>query len=799
MRVPLEWIARYVRELPATEEVAHRLTMGGLEVESIEAPQGTYGEHLVFARIESFERHPDADKLNVCQVNDGSEIRTIVCGAPNVRRGATVVLARPGAVLPGGLKIKPAKLRGVRSEGMLCSAEELGLADDVDGILLVEPEQNPGDPAAGFLGLDAATLELGITPNRGDCLSIRGIARDLAAVCDLARTEHFDAMPESVEGAGQVRIEIDDPAACSLYRGIEIADVRVESSPTWLKVRLARCGLRPINNIVDVTNLVLLEFGQPLHAFDRDLLAGSTVRVARAGGQHRTMTTLDGQDVNLESEDLLILDGVQPVALAGVMGGAATAVHAGTRNVFLEAAVFEPSCVRRTSRRLGLISESSYRFERGIDASMTCNALLVAARLIAELGRGRLVGGVCASASSAPEPKVVPLRPQRIVDLLGYPVDSERASQLLRRLDCRILDGDARCLRVEIPAHRHDIEREVDLIEEVARLEGYDRIPATLPSAAMMPVEVPARVRWERDVRTALAANGLCESVGLVFTTVQCNELLPGLHPRDAGSVVVRNPMRADECQLRRSLLATLIPQYGANLRNGIRSVDLFTIGRTFCDRTEGGELETVAGLLAGPRRGRQPADVDTARFWDAKGVIERMLRAPQGDTPLRWLPEAQRCEYHPKASARLVFGEDTVGYLGLIHPFVAEALDIPEEICVFEIDSRLALLYASRQPRLSSVARYPGSSRDVSLLVPVEMLAGEILERARELREALLEDVRVFEDYRGKGVPEGFKALAFSVSYRAADRTLTDEEISVLHDRVVGHLTQMPGISVRA
>ena len=485
----MQWLGEFVADLPDAGSIATALTMGGVEAEVVPPALADDGA-VVVARIEDASAHPNADRLTLCMVNDGSCVRPVVCGATNMKTGDTVVLARPGAVLPGGMKIKKAKLRGVASEGMLCAAAELGMPAGGEGILLLQDGVELGTSATELLGLAEPGLELSLTPNRGDCLSLRGVAREVSAVTGCELTPAFDNYRAVAAGTCDFEVLIDDLSGCTLYRGLQVKAVSIKASPLWLCARLAQCGLRPVNNVVDVTNLVLMELGQPLHAFDADLLTGSTIRVAtvEAGIE---FASLDGESRALEAGDMVIADEQGPVAVAGVMGGQSTAVHEGTTNLFLEAAIFAPARVRRTSRRLGLISDSSYRFERGIDASLVEKALTRAAELIMELAGGTISGGIVEAGQTPTAREAIRFRHARLNALLGDEVPAEESRNALERLGMQVSADDDQALAVVPPAHRHDIQREVDLVEEVIRLRGYDRIPTELPGVVMGVVSKP--------------------------------------------------------------------------------------------------------------------------------------------------------------------------------------------------------------------------------------------------------------------------------------------------------------------
>ncbi len=791
MRVPLEWLGEFVEDLPDVDELAEGLTLAGLEVEEVERPDPRLADHLVVARLLAVEPHPNADRLSLCTVDTGGQEQRIVCGAKNMAAGDSVVLAQPGAVLPGGVKIKKAKIRGVESCGMLCSASELGLYDEHSGILIVHDAPAAGTPAAPLLGLGAPVLEVGITPNRGDCLSIRGIAREVAAVFALRTTERFSREPGRPSGAPSMSVEIDGSGACPLYRGVELEDVEVGPSPLWMVGRLAACGLRPLANVVDVTNYVLLEHGQPLHAFDRDRLVGNVVRAGRLD-RDAEVETLDGQRRKLIAGDTVICDADGIIAVAGVMGGARSAVGEKTRRIFLESAWFDPVAVRRTSRRLGLISESSYRFERGVDPEGVERAMLRAVELLVETAGARAVAQPVAAGEEPPRAAPIRLRARRLQDLLGAPVDLDEAASLLERLEASVERRDGELL-VTVPSARRDLEREIDLVEEVARLRGYDRIDAEPPTVAMQEATTSALARLRTRVRQRLAALGMNETVTLAFASPDENQSFPGLFA-GGKSVEIANPLRADEKELRRSLVGGLVAAAAANRRNGARVADLFTVGRTFSSH---GELECVAGILMGPRRARGPGDAGDPTVFDAKLMVEAIAATASRGRP-KWRPSSVWPGAHPGACAEGAIGDRVVAVAATLHPDVAGANDLDGGVAVFEVAlGRLAEIGAE-PARFAAISRYPSAGRDVSLLVPEHRLAGDVIDVVRELGDPRIEEIRVFDEYRGEGVPDGYRALSFSLTYRAADRTLTDEEIESLHEGVVEELVRKLGVRRR-
>ncbi|MFN2425749.1 MAG: phenylalanine--tRNA ligase subunit beta [Candidatus Binatia bacterium] len=798
MRLSYQWLGELVEGLPDVEEVARRLTMGGIEVEAVLRPERSYGDRLVVARIEEMGQHPNADRLTVCHVDDGAGdgLRTIVCGARNHRTGDTVVLARIGCELPGGLVIKKSKLRGVDSEGMLCSAAELGLAPGEEGIVILEPGLEPGTDAAHLLGLDDTILELGITPNRGDCLSMVGLARETAALCGL-RLRPAPATIPVPRGESSVSVEIEDTDGCPRYHGLVMSGVRVGPSPTWLRTRLASLGLRSINNVVDVTNFVMMERGQPLHAFDLSKIHASRIVVRRAR-EGETIRTLDARDVKLFAEDLVIADAAAPVAVAGVMGGEASAVEDNTTDLFLESAMFAPPVVRRTSRRHGVLSDSSYRFERGVDPTGVHEALLRAATLLVEVAGASPRGGMAEAGPGAPRRASVAVRSDRVRTLLGLAVDDSRIESVLTAIGAAPV-SNASGFDVTAPGHRQDLGREIDYVEEVARVVGYEAIEPAMPQVQLVPVLVPESVRAAAALRDLLSGVGLHEHVTVSFTSEAANARFPGLFAGGA-SVLVRNPLRSDATALQRSALGALSAALGANVAMQQPRVDLFTIARTFSASSDGApdQREVVAGLLYGPRPGPRPGQFRDLVFADVKAVVEKVLGVLSPGTPIEFVAVTGRPEFHPRAAAEVLVAGQSVGLLGRLHPDVSEGSEIAGEIYLFEVDCRLAVTYRRAHPGLQPIPRYPSSERDVSLLTALDMPAGAAIRAVEELGEPCIESISIFDEYTGAGTGSDRKALGYRLVYRAADRTLTDAEVTALHERVVGHLTERLAAQVR-
>jgi phenylalanyl-tRNA synthetase beta chain len=798
MRISLQWLSEYV-DLPAPEELARRLTAVGLEVEAVERTGAGLGG-VVAARIVASEKHPNAEKLSVTRVDRGEgEPLQVVCGARNYRVGDLVPLATVGTALPGGTRIEKAKLRGVESFGMLCSARELALSDDSDGLLILPPEIAPGTPIARALDLEDVLLEVNVTPNRPDALSHLGIAREVAA--SLGTRVHAPA-PRLVEGGGAagdaVKVRIEAPERCARYAARVVEGVRIGPSPAWLARRLERCGVRSISNVVDATNFVLLELGHPLHAFDLDKVAGHeiVVRTARPGER---ITTLDGKERPLEPDDLLIADRDRGSALAGVMGGGDSEISAGTRRVLIESAWFAPGGIRRTSRRQGLKSEASYRFERGADPGMVLPALDRCAALIAELAGGTVRAGVV---DAHPRPVAQPevrLRWQRPAELLGMDVPREEARRVLLGLGFEELAQDGEGATYRVPTWRVDVAIEEDLVEEIVRARGYDAIPETLPANAVRTPAEPPEAQAVARVRAALEGAGFGEAVNFSFVAASDLEALATAGAPPEPAIALKNPISADLAVMRTSLAPSLLRNAAHNRRQRVEDVRLYEIARVYrrgaLQGAPASESLEIGGVLLGRRSpvgwtgGADGVDFHDAKaavvaILDALGVQAARFEAPGGG----WL--------HPRVSARVSAGAAALGEVGELHPRVADAFELPRGVLAFRLSVDALLAAARLVPTYRPIPRLPAVLRDLAVVVDDAVTAASVEALVRE--EPLVEAVTLFDVYRGAPLPPGRKNLALAIAYRAPERTLTDAEADAAHARIVERLVRGVGAELR-
>jgi phenylalanyl-tRNA synthetase beta chain len=801
VNVSVRWLRDLVPglDLPA-REIADRLALRGAPVDSVTAPGEGLGD-VVVGKVLAAGRHPNADRLTLCTVDGGEGEVRVVCGAPNVRAGAWYPFAPVGSVLPGGLAIKKAKIRGEVSHGMLCSAKELGLGGDHSGILEIHGNFRPGQPFVEALGLDDATLEVEVTANRGDLLSHLGVARELAhegagevvlpeIPGDPGEPLTYEAGTPEVR-VGGVSVRIDDADLCPRYLGAVVRGVRVGPSPEWLQRRLRGAGARPINNVVDATNYVMLELGQPLHAFDLAKLGGSAIVVRRATSDETAFTTLDQEERRLTSDMLMICDAERPVAIAGVMGGLHSEVDDGTTELLLECALFEPKSIRATRKALGMSTDASYRFERGVDPEGMRRAVERCVAIILATAGGAVDGPVLDCAPARFEAATVALRLARIERLLGVPFEAAAVRALLEPLGFEIVGERDGALDVRVPGFRsYDVRREVDLIEEVARAHGFDAFPAELGPYPVGTVPDHPLFRLEDELRVALVARGLFEAH------------TPAFAPATDGDVEVSNPLSATEGFLRRALTPALLRRVEYNLARGTRDVRLFEIGTSF-RRAGSGEPpheEThLAAVLTGRRAPPHWSHADEPfAVWDLKSLLEEVARRVyRGSADV--VPGCMDVPHLDPAASFTVTTEDgtVVGHGGLISDGVVDAPVWAEEVWALElalpaeVPVRPATAFA-RPPSL------PPVDRDLALVVPEGVAAGRVSAVLRAGAGPLLEGLELFDVYVGAGIPAGARSLAFRLRFRAPERTLKDQEVDEAVQSALKRLEEELGVEPR-
>jgi len=793
------WLKEFVDSRLSPRELQDALTMAGIEVSSCRF-LGEGMEQVVTARIRTLSPHPNADKLSLCKVTDGSREYDIVCGARNMQAGDMVALARPGAKLPSGMEIGKAKIRGQSSEGMLCSEQELGMAEESPGILILPGDTPPGVPLAGAIGMDDWLLEVEVTPNRGDCLSVLGTAREVAAI-----TGEKVVLPDARvrEEGPSIRdlasVVVTDTDLCPRYSARVITGVRVGPSPLPVQRRLALCGVRPINNIVDVTNYLLLETGQPMHAFDLDRLGEFRIDVRRSG-EPRRFTTLDGVSREIRPEMLLIWDGKGPVAVAGVMGGENTEVLPETRRVLFESAHFSPASIRSTSRKLSLSSESSYRFERGVDPAGTLYAADRAIFLLAESASFSVAAGAFDVGGSGDFSRKVPFRPLRARRIVGKDYSLQECAAVFERLGFRVEGKEGDRWSVDVPPHRFDIEREIDLVEEVARLSGYDSIPTTYPESDAPEFSKDDRLVEEVEkVSEYLRTAGFCQAINFSFVSgKEWEKHAARLAFDPADAMRLSNPISEEMTIMRPHLLTGMLRNVGTNLRRFQEEIRLFEVGKAYGkSMTEGHFEEHRIGIALHGRRtpwawkgGGEPLD-----FHDVKGIAESVLRL-LGNGPLHFVPAADRPYLEPGRSAEILLEGKGIGWLGAVHRELLDAVEIPGTVWYAEL-RLLAAIAAPRVPTFRPIPKFPPVSRDYACIFPFDIPVGDVLAMVRELSHEI-EEVSVFDLYTGEKIGAGNKSVAFRVRIQPSDRTLTDVEVHSIHTKIVKLLENRFGGKIR-
>lgn len=801
MIVTYNWLKEFVDFDYTPQEVCDRLTMIGLEVDAFEEIGGGL-DSVIVAKLESVEKHPDADKLTVCQVNNGTEIVQVVCGATNHKAGDLIALAQPGSVLPGDFKINKSKIRGQVSMGMLCSEKELALADVSAGIMILPADLQLGQPVFDALKMKDFMIEIGLTPNRPDCLSVVGVAREIAAMCNQKLNLPASQISETAESiASQVSVSIEDSECCPRYSVRMIKGVKIGPSPDWMVRRLEAVGMRSINNVVDVTNYVMMELGHPMHAFDFRFIDEGRIVVKRAMAGDK-FTTLDNQEHILTAEDLMICDGKRPVAIGGVMGGQNSEVKDDTDTILLEAAYFKPTAIRRTSKRHGLHTESSHRFERGADIDMIPVALDRAASLIAELGQGVVLTGVIDNYPQPLQTSVLSLSVAKVKALLDIPVERDTVLQLLESIGLQVVVGDeADQLLVTVPSFRPDLEREVDLIEEVARLYGYDRIPVTMPVGTVSAPLPPLRQQLEKTLRDAIVACGFSEAMNYSFYGTEVIQKL-GIASDDPRTEQVRilNPLSEDLAVMRTSLVPSLLETIARNLAYRSNDLRLFELRPVFLPKAGETcqERLTLTAVTCGRRQPEGWAQAaEPVDFFDLKGVAEQLL-ASVHVANVEFSGEQPELYLHPGKACRLLYSNLQIGSIGELHPQVLSSFDIDQPVYLLEIDVENLLSVAGGFNKLRPLSRFPDVIRDSALLLDDSIPAGLVMEIVDNSKIRFVESATIFDLYTGKGVPAGKKSLAVRVRYRALDKTLTEVEVNKSHDKLIRSLCQRLKAEIR-
>ncbi|WPC03416.1 phenylalanine--tRNA ligase subunit beta [Pseudomonas benzenivorans] len=791
MKFSEQWLRTWVNPQVSRDELVARLSMAGLEVDSVTPAAGVFSG-IVVGEVLSTEQHPDADKLRVCQVSNGAETFQVVCGAPNVRPGLKIPFAMIGAELPGDFKIKKAKLRGVESNGMLCSASELQISEDNDGLMELPAEAPVGQDIRAYLSLDDASIEVDLTPNRGDCLSLAGLAREVSALYGAPVTRPtIAAVPAAHD---EVRpVEVLAAHACPRYLGRVVRNVDLSRpTPLWMVERLRRADVRSIDAAVDVTNYVMLELGQPMHAFDlAEINGGIRVRMAEEGEK---LVLLDGQEVSLRADTLVIADHQRALAIAGVMGGEHSGVGERTRDLFLESAFFDTIAIAGKARSYGLHTDSSHRFERGVDWQLARDAMERATALLLEVVGGE-AGPIIEQVAPTQLPSVAPitLRAERVEQMLGLKMDEAEIERLLVALGLGVSASGAGQWQVEVPSHRFDLSLEVDLIEELGRLYGYNRLPVRYPQARLAPqpkaeaaVELPA-------LRRLLVARGYQEAITYSFIDPKLFELFsPGVEP-----LMLANPISADMAAMRSSLWPGLVKALEHNLNRQQSRVRLFESGLRFVGQLEGLKQEAMlAGVVAGSRmpegwaHGRDGVD-----FYDVKADVEALLASAGAADGFSFVV-GEHPALHPGQTARIEREGRLVGFLGAIHPELARTLGLDQPAYLFEL--LLSELAEGRLPAFRELSRFPEVRRDLALLVDREVPAAALLECIRTSAGEWLTDLRLFDVYHGKGIDPHRKSLAVGLTWQHPSRTLNDDEVGMATENILTSLEQRFNATLR-
>ena len=791
MKFSEQWLRTWVNPQVSSDELVARLSMAGLEVDSVTPAAGQFSG-IVVGEVLSTEQHPDADKLRVCQVSNGSETFQVVCGAPNVRPGLKVPFAMIGAELPGDFKIKKAKLRGVESCGMLCSAAELQISEENDGLLELAVDAPVGEDVRTYLQLNDVSIEVDLTPNRGDCLSLAGLAREVGALyaapvnrpqVDAIAAQHQQVLP----------VEVLAPKACPRYLGRILRNVDLsQPTPLWMVERLRRADVRSIDAVVDVTNYVMLELGQPMHAFDlAEISGGICVRMAEEGEK---LVLLDGQEVSLRANTLVIADHARALAIAGIMGGEYSGVSAKTTDLFLECAFFDTIALAGKARSYGLHTDSSHRFERGVDSQLAREAMERATGLLLEIVGGES-GPVTVVESLADLPNIAPitLRAERIEQMLSMVMEDADVERLLTALGLGVTADGAGRWQVVVPSHRFDISLEVDLIEELARLHGYNRLPVRYPQARLAPqrkaeaaVELPA-------LRRLLVARGYQEAITYSFIDPKMSELFnPGVAP-----LMLANPISADMAAMRSSLWPGLVKALQHNLNRQQARVRMFESGLRFVGQLEGLKQEAMlAGFICGGRLPEAWAHGrDTVDFYDLKADVEALL-ACAGSADEFSFVAGEHPALHPGQTARIERNGNLVGFMGALHPELAKTLGIDQPVYLFELV--LAEIACGRLPEFQELSRFPEVRRDLALLVDRDVAAAVVQDGIRAVAGEWLTDLKLFDVYHGKGIDPQRKSLAVGLTWQHPSRTLNDDEVNTTIENILKSLEQRFNATLR-
>ncbi len=795
MKVTYNWLNEFIDiEDISPEEIADKLTLAGIEVSSIEK-HNEFLNDVIVGKIVEIEKVEGSDKLSLCKVYDGTETLDIICGAKNMKKGDLVALAKIGAVLPGDFKIKKAKIRGVTSYGMLCSEQELGLAQESTGIMILPENLKIGKSIGDELGLFDTVFEFEITPNRGDCLSILGIARELRALTNRKLkipTIKLNEIDENIND--YISVEILNPDLCPRYTARMIKDVEIKESPLWMKNRLIAVGLRPINNIVDITNYLMIELGQPMHAFDYRFIKGKKI-IVKTAEEGEKFTTLDGKEHILNKDVLMICDSERSVAIGGIMGGLNSEVVEDTKDVLLEAAYFNPLNIRVSSKRLNISTDASYRFERGVDIENIDYASQKAAYLMQELANGKVIKGVVDCYPKKLKRKKVKLRREKLYTVAGTKIQFSQAKKILRKLGFKETDKNF----FFPPSWRHDISIEEDLIEEILRIYGYNKIPEVIPHTIIAPEYNYSFYKFCKDTKEFFTYSGLSECINYSFTDKEWVKLItPEVEP-----VKLLNPLTKELEVLRTSILISLLKNVSDNIKYKNLNLKLFELGKIFIpdenEKTKVKEVTEVSGVFTGsityPVWNISQRKVD---FFDIKGIIEAFFKKFKIENIKFEYPENKKFLIKNKSAVIKKDGE-TLGWLGEIHPDILEKFEIEDtEVLGFTLYLERIFKLVNITPKFREISKYPIVERDLALLVNEEITADDIIEEIEKIEPKLIQNIYVFDVYKGKNIPEGKKSIAIKIIFQDKNKTLKDDKVNKLIDKIVKILKEKYDITLR-
>ena len=786
MNLPLSWLKDYMNTDGIDEETyAHEMTMSGSIVEGIDNPAGEI-KNVVVGKVLQIEKHPDAEKLIVCQMDLGeAEPVQIVTGAPNVFEGALIPVAKHKSTLPGGVKITKGKLRGVMSCGMMCSTDELGISDERATGVLILPEDTPvGADIVDVLGLNESVAEFEITSNRPDCMSIIGLARESAATFNRPFNIPEIIVPENNEDVNTyASVEIENPELCSRFVGRVVKNVKIGPSPEWMQRRLKACGIRAINNVVDITNYIMLEYGQPMHSYDLDNVEGHKI-IVRNAKEGEQLETLDDQPRTLSSSMIAISDEKGAIGVAGVMGGASSEVSDNTTTILFETANFNAVAVRRGAKALGMRTEASALFEKGLDPENCVPAINRACQLMAELGAGEVVGGMIDLYPVKKEQIVLPFEPEKMNAFLGMEISEKEMIEILSRLEFEVKDG-----KVYVPTFRADIEGRADIAEEVARIYGYDNIPTTMMQGRVVAGGKNKKQKLEDVIRDSLTASGLYEAMTYSFIDPKENDMV--LIPKDdkrRNMVTISNPLGEENSVMRTSMLSSIMKSLKINYTRRNSDVGIFEIGTVYIP--EGDVLPKETQIVATGMYGN-------CDFYDIKGITEQLIY-DIGGSKLEFVPETNDPSFHPGRCAKVFAEGKEVGVIGQIHPEVAKNFKVGEEVYSMMLDFEVLLSMYTNDRQYRSLPKFPATSRDIALILDKDINVGSIEKIIKGQNSAILESYKLFDVYEGEQVEAGKKSVAYSITFRAEDRTLTDAEVNEVMDKILKQLSEKLNAELR-